>query len=797
MKSTEQNQLENDGLSDQVESASAQQIELSLSSIKSIGAPGRFTLMHAVLLLNLLMLSGFGSFAVLMFHRLKKVDSLPEVRILSPHSAQAAQGTTSSDSGAKQPSQIVAVSISDNSDISNEAVSLETARQYFQQKAYLKAYYVYEKLQENISGRQLQQQCLRDWLSVRMALCLYLAQPKTEISDHFTQALQSRSFFVRMVANYYLSLIQNENGQFLEARSRAYQALGLLKAVEQFMPETMAANCYFIAAESLTSHVLSMHNQNPLLDGQNWTRFSSFVDFSVEDQQQLKEMLMVRVEETGQASLAPRVEYYPNRSVGSQWTGISLDTPLEQLFWRVASEADLVVSWGMEAQQDCRKPTTLYLPFVDRQYLLEVIAAGAGLIWRYDGQMGVIHDPANDEDFQACKQVMCQEAISMWQRFLIRYRTDFRVANAHYCLGKLYEIDEDPSTALGHYKLVYSQLNQDELAPYALFNASRVKSSLHDYAGAKDDLNELLIHYPNFKVIGKAILHLADISMKCGLYEEAAGMYERAFHMDISDDIRRSALFGRGQCAFECEDYEGCIQWLSQALEMTSDVSDIRRGSACLMLGRSLGRLGKHEQAAQILQMTLGGTLAREDYVEIIFELIEVECKRENYLTALQILESIPANELSQEDICRFLLVKSNIYCMLDLTDTSISLLRRQIEFIADARLRAQLALELAYCYMLKGDLDVAQRELNDAMYDLPAGFDTQRGGYLLARMAYLEGDFDKSERLCFQTLQTHVQDDVLRNQVYELLGDIYTKQKDFNNAALAYAGVIDKGLLH
>jgi tetratricopeptide (TPR) repeat protein len=629
-----------------------------------------------------------------------------------------------------------------------------------------------------------------------MALCLYLAEPKTEMSDHFTQALRSRSFFVRMAANYYLSLIQNENGQFLEARSRAYQALGLLKAVEQFMPETMDANCYFIAAESLTSHVLNMHNQNPVLDGQNWSRSIPFVDFSVEDQQQLTEMLMARVEETGQASLTPRVEYYPNRPVGSQWTGISLDTPLEQLFWRVASEADLAVSWDTQARQCSRNPTTLYLPFVDRQYLLEVIAAGAGLIWRYDGQMGVIHDPANNEDFQASKQVMCQEAISVWQRFLIRYRTDFRIANAHYCLGKLYEINKDPSTALGHYKMVYSQFNQDELAPYALFNAGKVKSLLHDYTGAKDDLNELLIHYPNFKVIGEAILHMADVTMKCKLHEEAAGMYERAFHLDISPVIRRSALFGRGRCAFECEDYEGCIQWLSQALTMTPDISDIRRGPACLMLGHSFARVGRHEQAAKVLRMTLDETLAYEDYVQTVLELVDVECERENFLQALTILGEIPSSRLSQEDACRFLLVKSNIYRLLDLTDTSISLLRRQIEFIADARLRAQLTMELAYCYMLKGDLDVAQRELNDAMYDLPPGYDTQRGGYLLARMAYLEGDFDKSERLCFQTLQTDVQNDVLRNQVYELLGDVYTKQNNFNNAALAYAGVIDKGLL-
>jgi cytochrome c-type biogenesis protein CcmH/NrfG len=110
--------------------------------------------------------------------------------------------------------------------------------------------------------------------------------------------------------------------------------------------------------------------------------------------------------------------------------------------------------------------------------------------------------------------------------------------------------------------------------------------------------------------------------------------------------------------------------------------------------------------------------------------------------------------------------------------------------------LRAQLTLELAECYMLNDDLRIAQKALEDAIYDLPLGYDTQRGGLLLAKIAYRQGQYDKAQTLCLGTLRTQIEDESLRMEVSELLGEIYMKQNDYDNASLAFAGVLDQDVL-
>jgi len=165
-------------------------------------------------------------------------------------------------------------------------------------------------------------------------------------------------------------------------------------------------------------------------------------------------------------------------------------------------------------------------------------------------------------------------------------------------------------------------------------------------------------------------------------------------------------------------------------------------------------------------------------------------------LQALTILENIPEENLNQEDSCWILVAKTQIYRAIDLPETAITLLRQRVEFIADASLRAKLVLELAECYVLNDDLRVAQKELNEAIYDLPFGYDTQRGGYLLAKIAYQQGRYDKAQTLCLGTLRTQIEDESLRTEVSELLGEIYMKQADYDNAALAFAGALDQDTL-
>ncbi|MHC5100678.1 MAG: tetratricopeptide repeat protein [Planctomycetota bacterium] len=672
----------------------------------------------------------------------------------------------------------------------DKAVSLETARTLYRQGDYKKAYYVYDKLQGNVTGNGLKQQCLRDWLSLQMALSLQKTSHQDQMGQFFTEALQSRSLVVRAMASYHLAFIQNRQQQFYESRNRAYQALALLKSFEKQMPATMEADCYFIAAESLTRQVLEMNDLNAELPTASWSNSMEPYSLPIVDQAQISELLMSGIEQMDDAVLMPKVDFFPNRKVGVQWSVFCRDVPLEQLFWGFASEADLGVSWGNGPSELRTQPITVYLPFVDRLYLAEVISANAGLIWQYDGQKGVIYNPASYNDFSDLQQVLLKEAIAMWQRFLLHYRNDLRMPNAQFCLGRLYAIANEAPMALGAYKLLMTRSESNELIPYALLSSSEIKSQMKDYAGARVDLNELLIRFPDCMVADEALLNLAETTRISGLYQEAAKFYEQIFRLNINDESRCTALLGLGQCAFESADHQASVKWLSQAIQTIPDKSDDRLGTAYLMAGRSFIELKQYEKAAVAFRMALGSLLDRHEYVQVTLELVQAECGQENYFQALAILENIPEEKLNQEDSCRVLMAKTKIYRAIDLPETAITLLRQRVEFIANASLRAKLILELAECYMLNGDLRIAQKELNEAMYDLPLGYDTQRGGYLLAQIAYQQNQYDKSQTLCLGTLQTQIEDESLRTEISELLGKVYMKQKDYDNAALAFAGV-------
>jgi TolA-binding protein len=397
------------------------------------------------------------------------------------------------------------------------------------------------------------------------------------------------------------------------------------------------------------------------------------------------------------------------------------------------------------------------------------------------------------EDSDSFKTTMAQEAIAMWQRFLLRYRGDNRTPNAHYCLGQLYAISDQTPTALGEYKLLATQFSSNSLAPYALLSSSKIKTNLMDYKGAQLDLNELLIRYPNAKVMDEAMLYLAEATMDSGGYKDAAEMFQRLYHLNINQEVRRQSAYGLGKCAYAQERFEEAVKWLEQTLTLIDDKNDKRLSQTCYMLGKAYIQTRQFAEASQALRKALAGKMANREYIQTMLELATAEMKREQHLTALDILESIPEARLSQDDAVEVMLARARLYRQIDVPASAISLLRRKIEFIAESRLRAMLSLELAECYLQNGEPTMARRELNDAIQYLPTGAESQRAAFLLARIAHLSGSDQQAESLCLDILKLNIQDETLKRQIYDLLGTIYTAQKAFDRAALAYAGLLEQ----
>lgn len=674
-----------------------------------------------------------------------------------------------------------------------QGVSLKTADDLFAAGQYMEAGYVYNQISQNWSSSATDGQYMRDFLKLRIGVCMYRAGQSQAQEECFTQALQSRATYVRGMACYYMARIRFKNQDYLEARQKAYQAIALCKSFEDMLLTNLETNMYFLIGDSLTREVLGLYNMGYQLPGRDWS--DSLMDiWPVEsDALLLEEKLCQTAEKIGQGAGNPRLTVDLNRPVGSQWSLVCLQSPLEETLWKIVSEGNLKAVWSEHSQDLKNSPVTAYMMFMPQQYVAETVCGSTGLIWCFDGQNVTILNPNRYTDFESHRKALIGEAISIWQRFLMRYRFDNRIPNVHYALGRLYTFADQSAAALGEFKLLQGRFSQNDLAPYAYMEAGKIKVNMKDYEGAGHDLNEMLLQYPDCPIVGEATLYLAQTTLEGGQTQRAKELFKKAFQINLSQAGKYEAAAGLGRCAYVQQEWSEAQTWLSRAMGLLQDKNNILVGDICFMLGRSYMEMGQYTDAAKALQTALKSKLSQKEYIRITLELIEVACRQEKFLEALSVLEQVSPAQLSQEDMCDLLIAKARVLREIGVTEQAVSLLRKRIEFIADSRLRARLTLELAVCYMAIEDYTLARRELNSVIQDIPDAYHASRAILVLAQINEKLGQPDRAEDLCVTLLADPQADSNLRNEAFNLLGRVYTSQKYYEKAALAFAGILSQ----
>ncbi|MEJ5259692.1 MAG: tetratricopeptide repeat protein [Anaerohalosphaeraceae bacterium] len=673
----------------------------------------------------------------------------------------------------------------------DESVSLRSAEELYRARDYFKACYVFGRLRENLMKNNPADACLDDYLTLRMALCLQRTQEQEILTALFAQALESRSPVVRALAYYHLCFLQMHNQQFLEARKSAYRALSLMSVMDSTMPATMESDTYFVAAEALLRIALKLKQESGLLPGPLWSDTVPIAEVPLEDAAALKAFLMRGFEEINVGALGPKIVYRPQAETGSQWTAVCLRSPLEEILWKYSTASGINVLWEVSEETMRRRPVTLYLPSAAGTYLAELAVGSTGLLWRFDGASARLYDPETYKDLEEYRTALLAEAVAMWQRFLLRYHGEHRAPNAHYALGVLYALQGQPIPSLSEFKLVSSRYPHHPLAPYALAYSSRLKAQLGDFEGARSDLNELVMQYPENRAVDEAHLYLAEASAEKGLYETAARLFEKVYRLNFSSSVRSRAAYGLGRCAYESGDYEQAQRWLNETLELMEQDKNSQTGPVLHLLGQVCLKRGDYETAAAVLKASLRQHLTEEEAFQANLNLIEAKIARQHYVEAIEILEGISESRLSQKQMCELLLRRSRILRETDLAETAVSLLRRRREFIADAGLRAQIGLELARCYIQMQDFSAAEKELTEAVYDLQEPSEIEEGMYLLAQTAFQRGRLDTARTFCEQILSMEGVSESMRQKTFVLLGRVYEGQQRYADAAMAYGGIV------
>ena len=697
--------------------------------------------------------------------------------------------------------------------------SLKTAEDLFSQRQYARAYSIYENLAGRL-GSDADQQLLADLLNFKMALCLIEASKAGDIvvltdggpagPDVAVELLQlvagSRSPAVMVAANYNLSLIELRHKRYLKARCRAYQAMALADAVD-FGVEWLAwlrRNCRFIAAQSLTMAALGLCDADKDLPPQLWDQPPGLVDpFLGLSMERLQALLNSGRKQLARAVLSPYIKRIdpelPQQKPGpaTRWEIASHSTPIQELLARFAAHAGLDTRWlAPETDSDQpldeiarRRPVTLCSPSITTKRLPVIAAGCAGLLAvpRGDGTVEV-YDPGRYRSLSEQIEVLCRRAVALWREFMVQFRNDQRIANAHFAIALLQAQIGRQADALAEYKLVANHYSHTPLAPYALLYSGRLKTTLGDYVGAREDLEQLVQQYNDSRLSASAYLHLAEVTEKNGQLGLAAQLYSKVYNMRYGSDSQASAALGAGRCFYNRRNHENAAVWLRKYLELAADRKDDQFYNACLLLGKTNLALGKPDQACKLLSYALAQQPGGKQYWQLVSATAQAYTQKENFVEALNVLEAVRPWQLSRADHSRLVILKSQILRRIGLVDEAMATIGDRPQYETDPHLKAAILLELALCNIAKDRLEQATTLLSEAVTLAEPGRPASEIALTLAEVCLKLGQNTQAINLCRQLLQANPSG-TMKHRALQVLSKAYKEQGQYDKAIWALTG--------
>jgi len=715
------------------------------------------------------------------------------------------------------------------------SLSLRTAETLYKQGDFIKAYDVFDQLRRNLTADP-EDDPLRDFLQLKMAFCLNKAgdvesaKARTE-TDLFRAVLQSRFPIIRIIINYHQCIDLIQKKQYLKAQTKAYQTIALIDAVDwsaldeksddlnqpqRNYASQLARDCHFLAVECLTKEVLSLCDADKDLPSKLWSHNLEFDPIVNLSYAQLQRFLSSGSKQLNKAVLAPHIQSIgtPSKVQGQdfvpRWEISCCSASIGELLARFAANADLDINWTCDSTEGLRnRPVKLYMSAVTAQQFVTVAAGCAGLLARFDNE-GIV-EIFNPFDYASLSEhiaLLWRRAVSLWQRYMLTFDDDERIANAHFAKGLLQEQQGHINEAIAEYKLMVNRYHRSFLAPFALLNSSRLKVGLHDYFGAREDLKQIVEQYPHSGLYDQACLYLAETSMKAGLLQEAARLYRKVYNMSLSLESQRASILGAGKCFYEDKDYENAAKWLTRYINSFDSAQDrfaenrTNRDfcSACFLLGKANLALGKYEQACRAFQYTLAGQLPMQQYLETVLALVKTHIQasasstepQRHLVEALKLLESTRSRQFSQEESIEILLLRASVLRSMGLFDEAVTILGDTARYLPDSQLKTKVFFEQSKCLIAKGDLESARKSLTEILVFVEPGPLAYEVMYELADLCLELNENTQVISITLQILNSEVED-TLKQKTSELLATAYTRQKDYDKAALALLGQWEK----
>jgi len=675
---------------------------------------------------------------------------------------------------------------------SPEPLSLQLADKLYLRRDYEHALAMYDKLYRRLPATE-ENQPLRDFLLLRMALCSKNGGNVAQADTLLRTVSLSRLPILRALARYHQSTALVSRKRHLEAATKAYQTMALIEVAgyDKKWVSAVQQQCGYLAAEAVTRNLLSLCDADANLPAALWSEHPDLDPFVDMGEPQLRVFLASGVEQLEGTVLSPQIRRVGDDAVAPRWSVICNGASLEELLARFATNAKVNVRWpdtgqALSAEDNVRvRPVYLYLTSATALQVVTTAVGSVGLVAQTDekGNLRVL-DPTSYSSLADHTNLLAEEALTLWRRFLLAAENDPRATNAHFAMALLQAARGQFDEAIAEYKLVANRYAKHALAPQALLRSGTLKVRLRDYVGAHADLKQLVELYPESDLAGRACLSLADATMKAGLYQEASGLYRKVYNLGSSAESQTESALGAGRCLYEIKEYEEAAKWLSRYVTLARDQSRPGFSTACLLLGKAYLALHQPRQAQAALNLAIKGELSHQQHVETVAVLVRTYIEQGLFLEALSTLEGTGGWQLSLQEAVELMLLRAQAFRSIGLADKGIALLEEKSQYLPSPELQVKVSLELAKCHTESGNLESARKTLGQAFATVEPGPLAYQIGRELVGVCLRLGQTAQAVSVCSQLLERAPASE--RQAIQALLADAYRKQGQYDQAVAA-----------
>ena len=662
-----------------------------------------------------------------------------------------------------------------------QAVSWKTAQAAFAKKDYAGALEQYSLLWKLLHGRAAKD-FTSGFFQLRIGQCHQRLGKGAQAGPPLIQAAADISPAVRAGANYELARLAEAEGQYLQARMRAYLAVANAAPLPE--ADALARECDFLVARALTKKVLLFHRAD---DPTPWSVRPQLGLFMGLDEQTLGRALEAGIQSAAAAAISPRVHRLEGQGLVERFSAACWRAPLEDLLGCIVTKAGIELRWAEVPGPVRQRQISLDSPAAPALRLCEVAAGSAGLVARFTGKGVILHDPVAYESMTHCREILQGEAISAWRRLFLRNPQGECAAEGHFAIALLQECSGEIVEAINEYRLIARRFRRSRVAPLALLRNASLLIQLRDYTGARAELTSLLNRYPDCEQSAQAYAALAEATMQAGQSAEAFGLFKKLYFLNLSASSRRLACFRAAKCLYQQRHYREAITWLDRYIILPAKPGQEDMAEAYLLRGQACAAVGVGPQAIQAFRLAIAGRLAPNRKTDALLGLARAYWKTGEVAKAMAALKMAGGGNRTPEQEYRVLSLTAELYRGIGLPEMGAKFLRVELDSISDPHMRAVLRVELARCYRQAQRMSAAYEELTEALPALPAGRRSQEAACDLAEVSLATGRPKQAITVAGQVVGSSA-DAAQRQRAQKILVAAYLARGRYDTAAMALA---------